>query len=89
MKKFEYQFNFVHDLRVSGEVPFSVTLKNLHWQERSSLHFQVNLSDGAHFSSSSRFTVCNIAKSNGYATKKDSIIYLFKVANKQTQVLRG
>ena len=34
---------------VRGEVPFSITLKNLRWQEYSPLDFQVNLSDRAHF----------------------------------------
>ena len=48
MKKLEYELNFVYDLRVCEEVPFTITLKNLHWQEYSSLDFQVNLSGGAH-----------------------------------------
>ena len=48
MKTLEYELNSLYDLRVPGEVPFTITLKNLHWQEYSSLDFQVNLSDGAH-----------------------------------------
>ena len=48
MKKLEYELNSLYDLRVRGEVPFTITLKNLHWQEYSSLDFQVNLADGAH-----------------------------------------
>ena len=39
MKKLEYQLNSVYDLRVREEVPFSITLKKLHWQEYFSLDF--------------------------------------------------
>ena len=48
MKKLEHELNSVFDLRACGEVPFTITLKNLHWQEYSSLDFQLNFSDGAH-----------------------------------------
>ena len=63
MKNLEYQVDSAYDLRVSGEVPFSITFKNLHWQEYSSLDFQVNLSGRAHFYQNSHLTACNIAKS--------------------------
>ena len=33
MKKVEYELSSVYDLRVRGEVPFSIALKKLHWQE--------------------------------------------------------
>ena len=49
MKKLEYQLSSLYDLRVHGEVPFSIILKNLYWQEYSLLDFQENLSGGAHF----------------------------------------
>ena len=49
MRKLEYQLNSVDDLRVRGEVHFSITLKNLHWHEYSSLDFQVKLSGRTHF----------------------------------------
>ena len=49
MKKLEYQRYSLYDLRVREEVPFSITLKNLYWQEYSFLDFQENLSGGAHF----------------------------------------
>ena len=65
MKKLEYELNFVYDLRVCEEVPFTITLKNLHCQEYSSLDFQVNLSGGAHVYWSSPLITCNIAKSAG------------------------
>ena len=65
MKKIEYQLNSVYDLRVRGVVLFSITLKHLHWQEYSSLDFQVDLSVGAHFYLSLHPTACNIAKSTG------------------------
>ena len=61
MKKLEYELNSLYDLRVRGEVPFTITLKNLHWQEYSSLDFQVNLADGAHVYWSLRLTACNFA----------------------------
>ena len=48
MKKLEYRLNIVYDLRVCGEVPFTMTFENLHWEEYSSLNFQANLSGGAH-----------------------------------------
>ena len=63
MKKLEHELNSVFDLRVRGEVPFTITLKNLHWQEYSSLDFQENLSDGAHVYWSLRLTACNIGTS--------------------------
>ena len=47
MKKLEYQLNIVYDLRVRGEVPFTITFKDLHWEEYSFLNFQVNLSGRA------------------------------------------
>ena len=65
MKKLEYELNSLYDLRVRGEVPFTITLKNLHWQEYSSLDFQVNLSGGAHVYWSSPLIACNVAKSTG------------------------
>ena len=43
MKKSQYQLNSVFDLRILGEVPFSINLKNLRWQEHSSLNFQTTL----------------------------------------------
>ena len=48
MKKSEYQLNSVYDLWVRGEVPLSITLKNLRWQEHTSLNAQVNISGRAH-----------------------------------------
>ena len=63
MKKLEHELDSAYDLRVRGEVPFTITLKNIPWQEYSSLDFQVNLSGGAHVYWSSRLTACDIAKS--------------------------
>ena len=64
MKKLEYRLNIEYDLRVCGEVPFTMTFENLHWEEYSSLNFQANLSGGAHVYWSLRPTAYNIAKSN-------------------------
>ena len=49
IKKIEYQPYSVYNLMVFGEVPFSIALKYLHWQEYFSLDFQVKPSGGAHF----------------------------------------
>ena len=96
MKELEYQLNSVYDLRVRGEVPFLITSKNLHRKEYYFLCFELNLSGGAYFYWSLGLRACNIAKNLSFVwslkyhnLKKDSLINLFKVADKQTRVLRG
>ena len=55
MKKREYQLNSVYHFRIRGEVPFSITLKNLRLQEYSSLNVQTTLAE--------RLTACSIGQS--------------------------